>query len=568
MRALETCLTTLTPERGDRARARVRASGGAAARDSRRRPSGTSRAGRRVDRKYVICNGDEGDPGAFMDRAVLESDPFRVIEGLAIAAYAVGALGGHRLRAQRIPDRGAPRARGDCHGRSARASWARAFWARRSASRCRCARARARSCAARRRRSSSRSRASAACRGCGRPTRPQSGLWGKPTLINNVETLACLPWIFRRGPEAFAALGTATSKGTKVFSLTGKVKRGGLIEVPMGITIREIVEDIGGGMQGRPALQGRARRRAVRRLHPGAAWPTRRIDYRGAGVDGRHHGIGRPGGARRSRLRRGDRPLLPALHAERVVREVHVLPRRHQADARDPRAHLRRAAGWRATSQTLDELSSRVKTGSLCGLGQTAPNPVLTTLRYFRDEYEAHIRERRCPAAVVQGAHPLPGARQLHRVHAVRAGLPGRRDRCPAVRAARGRRRPVHALRHVRHGVPRERHRGRMMARLITLTIDGQATSVEAGTTILEAARTLGIRIPTLCHVDGFPPSASCFLCAVQIEGKATLVAVLRHAGRRRHGRPHRHARRSGRRARWRWNSCSRITRATASARA
>ena len=173
--------------------------------------------------------------------------------------------------------------------------------------------------------------------------------------------------------------------------------------------------------------------------------------------------------------------------------------------------------------QVLEELSARVKTGSLCGLGQTAPNPVLTTLRYFRDEYEAHIRERRCPAAVVQGARSLPGARQLHRVHAVRAGVPGRRDPGPSVRAARGRRRSVHALRHVRHGVPRRRHRGRMTPRMVTLTIDGQTTTVEAGTTILSAARGLGIRIPTLCHVDGFPPSASCFLCAVQVEGKATL---------------------------------------------
>ena len=171
----------------------------------------------------------------------------------------------------------------------------------------------------------------------------------------------------------------------------------------------------------------------------------------------------------------------------------------------------------------LDELSARVKTGSLCGLGQTAPNPVVTTLRYFRDEYEAHIRERRCPGGVVQGADPLPRARQLHRLHVVRAGVPGGGHSGAALHPSRGRRRPVHAVRHVRHGVPRARHRGRVMAETITLTIDGREVAVEPGTTVLAAARGLGIRIPTLCHVDGFPPSSSCFLCAVQVEGRATL---------------------------------------------
>ena len=285
-----------------------------------------------------------------MDRAVLESDPFRVIEGLTIAAYAVGRVRGHRLRPQRVPDRRAPRARGHRDGRSARVPRRSHSRVARSASRCTCAKG-------------------AGAFVCGeetaliqsiegergmprlRPPYPaESGLWGKPTLINNVETLACLPWIFRRGPEAFAAMGTASSKGTKVFSLTGKVKRGGLIEVPMGITIREIVEDIGGGMK-----DGR-RFKAVLAGGPSGgcipAQPGRHAHrLRGAGVDRRHHGIGRPGGARRSRLRGGDRPLLPALHAERVVRQVHVLPRRHEADAGDPRAHLRRHAAWTAISR-------------------------------------------------------------------------------------------------------------------------------------------------------------------------------------------------------------------------
>ena len=238
-------------------------------------------------------------------------------------------------------------------------------------------------------------------RGMPRPRPPypaQSGLWGKPTLINNVETLACLPWIIRRGPEAFAALGTEKSKGTKVFSLVGKINRGGLIEVPMGITIREIVEEIGGGIKGRQEIQGGAGRRPLGRVHSRA--PGRHAHrLRGTGLDRLHHGLRRPGGAGRPRLRGRDRPLLPALHPERVLRQVHLLPRRHQAHAGDPGAHLRGQRARKGTCRPWKISAIHVKKGSLCGLGQTAPNPVLTTLRYFREEYEAHIRERRCPAA-------------------------------------------------------------------------------------------------------------------------------------------------------------------------
>ncbi len=238
-------------------------------------------------------------------------------------------------------------------------------------------------------------------RGMPRPRPPypaESGLWGKPTLINNVETLACVPWIVRHGPEAFAALGTATSKGTKVFSLAGKVRRGGLIEVPMGITIREIVEDIGGGIK-----QGRAFKAVLAGGPSGGCIPSRladtRIDFEELAKTGAIMGSG-------GFVVLDDhdcaveiaRYFLNFTQAEScgkctfcrigTKRMLEILER------------ICDGHGHEHDLQTLEELGGAVRRGSLCGLGQTAPNPVLTTLRYFRDEYEAHIRERRCPAAV------------------------------------------------------------------------------------------------------------------------------------------------------------------------
>ena len=235
------------------------------------------RAGRRASTKYIICNGDEGDPGAFMDRMLLESFPYRVIEGMAIAARAVGADEGifyiraeYPLAVERI--REALRAL-----RRARACWAtRVLGSRLRAATCASRKAPARSSAARRRRCWPRSKAGAACRACARPIPAERGLWGKPTLVNNVETYA----LRARGSSATAPRRSPrwaprTSKGTKVFALAGKIRRGGLIEVPMGITIRQIVEEIGGGVADGPAVQGGAGRRALRRLHPRASWPTR-----------------------------------------------------------------------------------------------------------------------------------------------------------------------------------------------------------------------------------------------------------------------------------------------------
>jgi NADH:ubiquinone oxidoreductase subunit F (NADH-binding)/NADH:ubiquinone oxidoreductase subunit E len=394
MRALETCLKTMSPEQViEQVRiAGLRGRGGAGFPaavkwDLTRRAPGSM--------KHVICNGDEGDPGAFMDRAVLEADPFRVVEGLAIAAYAIGASEGYVYVRREYPIAVA-------HVRSAIAEAEEKGFlgqnilgtplsfklhVREGAGAFVCGE------------ETALMQSIEGKRGMPRPRPPypaQSGLWGRPTLINNVETLACLPWIFRRGAEAFAALGTEKSKGTKVFSLAGKINRGGLIEVPMGITIREIVEDIGGGIK-----NGRKFKAVLAGGPSGGCIPARladtRIDYEELASTGSIMGSGglvvlddhdcaveiaryflnftqNESCGKCTYCRVGTRRMLEIL--ERICA----------------------GKGIEGDLKTLDELSIRIKRGSLCGLGQTAPNPVLTTLRYFRDEYEAHIRERRCPA--------------------------------------------------------------------------------------------------------------------------------------------------------------------------
>ena len=308
-----------------------------------------SRVGRPATTKYVICNGDEGDPGAFMDRMMLESFPYRVIEGMAIAAYAVGAREGilyirreyplavRRVRAA-IESATAARPPGRAHPRQ-----------RRSASRLQV-------------------REGAGAFVCGEET----------ALIASLEGRRGMPRLRPPYPGAVGALGPAdahqqrrdaglravdhpqrrrglrrarhaSSKGTKVFALAGKIARGGLIEVPMGITIRQIVEEIGGGISGRAARSRRCRSAGRPAAASPRRWPTRPSTTRRSRRR-RDHGLRRPGRARRPRLHGGHRPLLPAVHAGPVVRQVHVLPHRHAADARHSRPALRRARDGQATS--------------------------------------------------------------------------------------------------------------------------------------------------------------------------------------------------------------------------
>jgi NADH-quinone oxidoreductase subunit F len=344
--------------------------------------------------KYVICNGDEGDPGAFMDRMILESFPYRVIEGLAIAAVAVGAHEAIFYVRHEYPNalRRLRAALKKCDQRDwlgehlLGSNYALRISIKEGAGAFVCGEETALIASVEGRRGMPRLRP---------PFPAQAGLWNKPTLINNVETLAMVPWIIRHGGEALARLGTATSKGTKVFALAGKVRRAGLIEIPMGTTLRQIVEEIGGGVEA-----GR-RFKAVQIGGPsGGCVPARLadtpVDYESLRNIGAIMGSGgmvvlddtacmvdiaryflqftqNQSCGKCTFCRIGTKRMLELLN--------------RLCDGTATRKHL----------QELEQLAPQVADGSLCGLGKTAPNPVLTTLRYFRDEYEAHL-EGRCPA--------------------------------------------------------------------------------------------------------------------------------------------------------------------------
>lgn len=342
--------------------------------------------------KYIVCNGDEGDPGAFMDRMILESFPYRVIEGMLIAARAVGATRGlfyiraeYPLAVARV--REALRRceeRGLIGGEAA--EFAVRFSVNEGAGAFVCGEETALLASIEGRRGMPRLRP---------PYPAQSGLNGRPTLVNNVETLALVPWILRRGAEQFAALGTPGSKGTKVFALAGKVQRGGLIEVPMGVTLREIIEEIGGG-----ALPGRTLKAVQVGGPSGGCIPVSLfdtpVDYEALTATGAIMGSGGL-----VVLDDSDCMVDIARYFLRFTQDQSCgkctlcrVGTRRMLDILD---RICEGRGKPDDLAALENLSRAVSSGSICGLGKTAPNPVLTTLRYFREEYEAHLRGR-CPA--------------------------------------------------------------------------------------------------------------------------------------------------------------------------
>ena len=344
--------------------------------------------------KYVICNGDEGDPGAFMDRMLLESFPFRIMEGLAIAAVAVGAHDGifyirheYPLAVKRV--RAAIKLcekRGWIGERLLGAEYPLRLSIKEGAGAFVCGEETALIASIEGQRGMPRLRP---------PFPVEQGLWGKPTVINNVETLAVVPWILRHGAEAFAAYGTVKSKGTKVFALAGNIQRGGLIEIPMGTTIRQIVEEIGGGV-----APGR-KFKAVQIGGPsGGCVPARLadtpVDYESLREVGAITGSG------------GLIVLDDSACMVDIARYFLQFTQNQSCGkctfcrigTRRMLDILNRLCSGKGQPQDLKELErlgEQVGAGSLCGLGRTAPNPVLTTLRYFRDEYEAHLKGH-CPA--------------------------------------------------------------------------------------------------------------------------------------------------------------------------
>lgn len=345
-------------------------------------------------KKYLICNGDEGDPGAFMDRMLLESFPFRVIEGMAIAAVAVGAHEGvlyirheYPLAVRRVRAALEELERRGWIGKGLLGgNYELRLWVMEGAGAFVCGEETALIASTEGRRGMPRLRP---------PYPAQSGLWGCPTLINNVETFTVVPWILRHGADEFARIGTKTSKGTKVFALAGRVQRGGLIEVPMGTTIRDIVEEMGGG-----AADGR-RFKAVQIGGPsGGCVPARLadtpVDYESLREVGAIMGSG-------GLVVLDDSTCMVdiARYFLRFTQEQSCgkctfcrIGTRRMLEILD---RLCTGKGRAADLDELEHLARRVSQGSLCGLGKTAPNPVLSTLRYFRSEYEEHIAGR-CPA--------------------------------------------------------------------------------------------------------------------------------------------------------------------------
>lgn len=394
--ALQKALLAMTPDQvlDEVSRSGLRGRGGGGF------PTGTKWRACRAERntpKYIVGNCDEGDPGAYMDRSLFESDPHSVVEGMTISAYAIGAQKGYiyvrteyplAIQRMRIAI-----AQARTHGLLGAGILGTSF------------------------RFDIEIREGSGAFVCGeetallrsiegaipeprqRPPYPvQSGLWGQPTVINNVETLANVPWIVLHGAAEFARIGTATSKGTKIFSLVGKINNTGLIEVPMGLPLREIIYGIGGGIP-----HGK-RFKAVQTGGPsGGCIPASLmdlpIDYESLQATGSIMGSGG--------MIVMDEDTCVVDVARYFLQFTNDESCGKCTSCRDGSAALLEVLtriadgeGREGDLEYLEELGQAVKDASMCGLGQSLPNPVLSTLRHFRDEYEAHIKYRRCPAAV------------------------------------------------------------------------------------------------------------------------------------------------------------------------
>jgi NADH-quinone oxidoreductase subunit F len=347
------------------------------------------------DMKYIICNADEGDPGAFMDRALLEGDPHSVLEGMLIGAYAIGASEGYiyiraeyplaitrlRVALKQMEERGFVGENIFSSGFNFH------FKIKEGAGAFVCGEETAMMASIEGQRGMPRSRP---------PFPAQSGLWGKPTNINNVETWSDVSIILRNGADWYAGYGTEKSKGTKNFSLAGKVLRTGLIEVPMGITLREIVYDIGGGIPDDKPLK------AVQTGGPSGGFiPARLInipvDYESLAEAGAIMGSGGMVVIDEDTCMVDmTKFFLTFTQSESCGKCIPC--RWGTKQMLDILENITEGKGKPGDIELLQGLAESIKDNALCGLGQTAPNPVLASLRYFRDEYEAHIYEKRCPA--------------------------------------------------------------------------------------------------------------------------------------------------------------------------
>lgn len=393
-KALETVIKTLTPEQVIEVikTAGLGGRGGAGFPTWFKWNAARQAAG---DKKYMICNADEGDPGAYMDRSVIEGDPHNLIEGMLIAAYAIGADEGfvyvraeYPLAIRRLKTALKQAEEKGFLGKNILGSdFSCIIKIKVGAGAFVCGE------------ETALIESLEGSRGMPRlkpPFPAQSGFWNKPSNINNVETYANVPWIILNGGETYASMGTEGSKGTKVFALTGKIKKGGLVEIPMGKTINNVIFDIGGG------IKNDNRIKAVQMGGPsGGCIPARLldtvIDYKSIGATGAIMGSGgmvvmdettcMVDMARFfldfTRKESCGKCIYCRIGTKRMLE---ILNRICEGEGKDGDIEL------------LEDLCLKIKDGSLCGLGQTAPNPVLTTIKYFRNEYEDHIYHHKCTA--------------------------------------------------------------------------------------------------------------------------------------------------------------------------
>ena len=392
--AAEKCLTQLTPEE---VIAEVKASGiggrgGAGFPTWFKWQAARNSPG---EDKYMICNADEGDPGAFMDRAVIEGDPHAVIEGMLIGAYAIGAREGivyvraeYPLAILRLEQAlKQAREKGLLGENIFGSGFGFDIGIKAGAGAFVCGEETALIASLEGERGMPRLKP---------PFPAQKGYWGKPSNINNVETYANIPWIIRNGGEAFSAMGTENSKGTKVFALTGKIAKGGLVEVPMGRTIREVVFGAGGGIRGGKAFK------AVQIGGPSGgcipeALADTLIDYRTLAATGAIMGSG-------GMVVMDETTCMvdtARYFLDFTVKESCGKCVTCRVGTRRLLEILDRICGGEGREgdiELLEGLSKQICAGSLCALGQSAPNPVLTTIRYFRNEYEDHIFRKKCTA--------------------------------------------------------------------------------------------------------------------------------------------------------------------------
>jgi len=357
------------------------------------------------NQKYMICNADEGDPGAFMDRSIMEGDPHTVIEGMTIAAYAIGASEGYiYIRAEyplavsrlRIALKQAEE-KGFLGEKILSSDFSFKIHVKEGAGAFVCGEETALMASIEGKRGMPRSRP---------PFPAQSGLWGKPTNINNVKSLASVPVIIAKGADWYAQIGTGKSKGTAVFALTGKIANSGLVEVPMGIPLQEIIYDIGGGIP-----DGR-HFKAVQTGGPsGGCLPVSLlnlpVDYESLAQAGSIMGSGGMVVMDEDTCMVDMARYFLSFTQDESCGKC-VMCRLGTKQMLDILENICNGRGRLEDIDLLLELSEAIKAGSLCGLGQTAPNPVLTTIRYFRDEYEEHIKKHHCRAAVCPGLVTAP----------------------------------------------------------------------------------------------------------------------------------------------------------------